>query len=250
MFNLRGKNALIVGGGGDLGFAISEGLAEAGASIALMDIAPCVHDYASDLRASGHRASSVLCDISVRSNLDAAITETNQLLDGTIDILVNAAGIQRRFPSEAFPINEWDAVLEVNLNASFLLAQRVVPAMFEKKYGKIINVSSIMSSFGGINIPAYAAAKGGLTQLTRALSNDWATRGIRVNAIAPGYFDTQMNTALLEDTKRMTEILMRTPVGRMGTPSDIKGTAVFLAAPASDYITGAVIPVDGGYSSR
>ena len=107
-----------------------------------------------------------------------------------------------------------------------------------------------MSSFGGINIPAYAAAKGGLTQLTRALSNDWASRGIRVNAIAPGYFDTQMNTALLEDTKRMTEILMRTPVGRMGTPSDIKGTAVFLAAPASDYITGAVIPVDGGYSSR
>lgn len=250
MFNLRGKNALIVGGGGDLGFAISEGLAEAGASTVLMDIAPCVHDYAKGLRASGHSATSVLCDISVRSNIDAAITETNQLLEGTIDILVNAAGIQRRFPSEAFPINEWDAVLEVNLNASFLLAQRVVPAMFEKKYGKIINVSSIMSSFGGINIPAYAAAKGGLAQLTRALSNDWASRGIRVNAIAPGYFDTQMNTALLEDTKRMTEILMRTPVGRMGTPSDIKGTAVFLAAPASDYITGAVIPVDGGYSSR
>ena len=107
-----------------------------------------------------------------------------------------------------------------------------------------------MSSFGGINIPAYAASKGGLAQLTRALSNDWASRGIRVNAIAPGYFDTQMNTALLEDDKRVTEILMRTPAGRMGTPSDIKGIAVFLAAPASDYVTGTVIPVDGGYSSR
>ena len=250
MFNLLGKNALIVGAGGDLGFAISEALAEAGASIVLMDIAPRVHDYANSLRASGYRASSVLCDISVRDNIDPAVREANQCLDGTIDILVNAAGIQRRFSSEEFPINEWDAVLEINLNASFLLAQRVVPAMFEKKYGKIINVASIMSSFGGINIPAYAASKGGLAQLTRALSNDWASRGICVNAIAPGYFDTQMNTALLEDEKRMTEILMRTPAGRMGTPSDIKGIAVFLAAPASDYVTGTVIPVDGGYSSR
>ena len=250
MFNLLGKNALIVGAGGDLGFAISEALAEAGASTVLMDIAPRVHDYANSLRANGYQASSVLCDISVRDNINPAVREANQFLDGTIDILVNAAGIQRRFSSEEFPIKEWDAVLEINLNATFLLAQSVVPAMFEKKYGKIINVASIMSSFGGINIPAYAASKGGLAQLTRALSNDWASRGIRVNAIAPGYFDTQMNTALLEDDKRVTEILMRTPAGRMGTPSDIKGIAVFLAAPASDYVTGTVIPVDGGYSSR
>jgi 2-deoxy-D-gluconate 3-dehydrogenase len=169
-------------------------------------------------------------------------------LKGSVEILVNAAGIQRRHSSEIFPDLEWDEIISVNLTSVFLYSKKVSQDMISHGYGKIINVSSIMSQFGGINIPAYTASKGGVAQLTKAMSNDLAAKGIRINAISPGYINTNMNKALLQDSDRTAKILNRTPIGRWGTPSDLKGISVFLASSASDFLTGTIIPVDGGYS--
>lgn len=173
-----------------------------------------------------------------------------KILDSHIDILLNTAGIQRRYKSEEFPEKDWDEVLAVNLTAIFFFCQLAANTMIPQGGGKIINVASINSFLGGITIPAYAASKGGVAQLTKALSNDWAAKGINVNAIAPGYMDTRLNTALIGDSVRSSEVLLRTPKKRWGTGEDMKGIAVFLASEASDYITGAVIPVDGGYLAR
>lgn len=250
LFDLTGLRALVVGGSGDLGRAMLEGLLEAGARAVAVDIAPRVTDIETQLRAQGHDAYGLQVDIRDRDAIKESVHDAGGLLGGSIDILVNAAGIQRRAPSENFTEQDWDEVLSVNLTAGFLYSQQVAHDMIAMRRGKIIHVASIMSQFGGITIPAYAASKGGLAQLTKALSNDWAAHGICVNAIAPGYMDTQLNTALIADDKRSTEVLLRTPARRWGVPSDMKGVTVFLASPASDFVTGAVIPVDGGYSAR
>lgn len=250
LFDLTGLRALVVGGAGDLGRAMLEGLLEAGARAVAVDIAPKVSDLADDLRAKGHDAHGLQVDIRDRNAIKASVQDAVRLLGGPIDILVNAAGIQRRAPSERFTEQDWDDVLSINLTAGFVYSQQVAPDMIVRGRGKIIHVASIMSQFGGITIPAYAASKGGLAQLTKALSNDWAAHGICVNAIAPGYMDTQLNTALIADDKRSAEVLLRTPAKRWGQPSDMKGVVVFLASAASDFVTGTVIPVDGGYSAR
>jgi 2-deoxy-D-gluconate 3-dehydrogenase len=250
IFDLTGLRALVVGGAGDLGRAMLEGLLEAGARAVAVDIAPKVSDVADDLCAKGHDAHGLQVDIRDRSAIKASVQDAVRLLGGPIDILVNAAGIQRRAPSERFTEQDWDDVLSVNLTAGFVYSQQVAPDMIVRGRGKIIHVASIMSQFGGITIPAYAASKGGLAQLTKALSNDWAAHGICVNAIAPGYMDTQLNTALIADEKRSAEVLLRTPAKRWGQPADMKGVVVFLASAASDFVTGTVIPVDGGYSAR
>jgi len=250
LFDLSGLRALVVGGAGDLGRAMLEGLLEAGAQAVAVDIAPQVNNLAADLRMKGHDAHGLQVDIRDRAAIKASVQDAVRLLGGPIDILVNAAGIQRRAPSERFTEQDWDDVLSVNLTAGFVYSQQVAPDMIARGRGKIIHVASIMSQFGGITIPAYAASKGGLAQLTKALSNDWASHGICVNAIAPGYMDTQLNTALIADEKRSAEVLLRTPAKRWGQPSDMKGVVVFLASAASDFVTGTVIPVDGGYSAR
>lgn len=250
LFDLTGQRAIVVGGAGDLGLAILEGLLEAGASAVAVDIAPKVKTLAVPLRAKGFEVHGLEVDIKNRGAIKQSVADAVQLLGGDIDILVNAAGIQRRAPSEDFSEQDWDDVLSVNLTAAFIYSQQVARGMIAKKRGKIIHVSSIMSQFGGITIPAYAASKGGLAQLTKALSNDWAAKGICVNAIAPGYIDTQLNTALISDEKRSAEVLLRTPVRRWGVPADMKGVVIFLASSASDFVTGTVIPVDGGYSAR
>ena len=250
LFDLTGLRALVVGGAGDLGRAMLEGLLEAGARAVAVDIAPKASDLAADLRAKGHDAHGLQVDIRDRDAIKASVQDAVRLLGGPIDILVNAAGIQRRAPSERFTEQDWDDVLSVNLTAGFVYSQQVAPDMIARGRGKIVHVASIMSQFGGITIPAYAASKGGLAQLTKALSNDWAAHGICVNAIAPGYMDTQLNTALIADDKRSAEVLLRTPAKRWGLPSDMKGVVVFLASAASDFVTGTVIPVDGGYSAR
>lgn len=250
LFNLTGQRAIVVGGAGDLGTAMLEGLLEAGASAVAIDISPEVNTLTSSLREKGHYVHSLVVDIRDRSAIKQSVADSVQLLGGDIDILVNAAGIQRRAPSEDFSENDWDDMLSVNLTSAFIYSQQVARGMIAKKHGKIIHVSSIMSHFGGIMIPAYAASKGGLSQLTKALSNDWAAKGICVNAIAPGYIDTQLNTALISDEKRSSEVLIRTPAKRWGLPADLKGVVVFLASAASDFVTGTVIPVDGGYSAR
>ena len=250
LFDLTGQRAIVVGGAGDLGLAILEGLLEAGASAVAIDISSKVKALSAPLQEMGYEVHGLEVDITDRSAIKQSVVDAVQLLGGDIDILVNAAGIQRRAPSEDFSEQDWDDVLSVNLTAAFIFSQQVARGMIAKKRGKIIHVSSIMSHFGGITIPAYAASKGGLAQLTKALSNDWSAKGICVNAIAPGYIDTQLNTALISDEKRSMEVLLRTPVGRWGVPADMKGVVIFLASAASDFVTGTVIPVDGGYSAR
>lgn len=250
LFDLTGQRAIVIGGAGDLGAAIFEGLLEAGASVVAIDISPKVKAVSASLRKQGYEAYGLRVDVTDRRAIKQSVSDSIRLLGGDIDIMVNAAGIQRRAPSEDFSEQDWDDVLSVNLTAAFIYSQQVAHGMIAKKRGKIIHVSSIMSVFGGITIPAYAASKGGLSQLTKTLSNDWAAKGICVNAIAPGYIDTQLNTALISDEKRSAEVLLRTPVGRWGVPTDIKGVVIFLASSASDYVTGTVIPVDGGYSAR
>ena len=250
LFDLKGKRALVVGGGGDLGFALMEGLVEAGASAVAVDINPDVEMLVQSLCEKGFTAGHLVVDISDREAIRKSVPDAEAILGGSVDILVNSAGIQRRMASEDFKENDWDDVIAINLTATYLYSQLIAKGMIAKGRGKIINIASLMSYFGGISIPAYAASKGGVAQLTKAFSNDWAGKGICVNAIAPGYFDTRLNTALIHDEKRSTEVLLRTPMKRWGIPADLKGVGIFLASPASDFVSGAVIPVDGGYMAR
>ena len=250
LFDLTGRRALVIGGAGDLGGSMLEGLVEAGASAVAVDVSPKVNDMAAQWRAKGREVHALRLDVRDRDAVKRSVRSSEELLGGTVDILVNAAGIQRRAPCELFTERDWDDVLSINLTAGFLYSQLVATGMISKGRGKIIHVASIMSQFGGVTIPAYAASKGGLAQLTKALSNDWASHGICVNAIAPGYMDTQLNTALAADENRSAEVMLRTPAKRWGVPSDMKGITVFLASAASDFISGVVIPVDGGYSAR
>ncbi|MEG2679116.1 MAG: SDR family oxidoreductase, partial [Oscillospiraceae bacterium] len=189
-------------------------------------------------------------DLSDRAGLPALFEKAVVLLGGGIDILVNNAGVQRRNRCEEFTLEDWDAVMGVNLDAVFVLCQLAGRKMLAQGGGKIINLASMLSFFGGFTVPAYAASKGGVAQLTRALSNEWAGRNIQVNAIAPGYMATEMNTALINDESRNKQILDRIPAGRWGTPDDMKGLVVFLASGASNYMNGAIIPVDGGYLGK
>ena len=249
-FKLTGKNAIVVGGVGDLGRAMLEALVESGANAVVIDIDKRVFTIADELKNKGYNVIPLKVDISSRDNIRNAVDEVAKIFDHSIDILVNCAGIQRRAPSENFSEKDWDDVININLNATFFFCQHIGRLMLEKGYGKIINIASVISFVGGITIPAYAASKGGVAQLTKTLSNDWAAKGVNVNAIAPGYMDTQLNVALVNDSKRTSEILSRIPINRWGVGDDLKGIIVFLASSASDYVCGAVIPIDGGYLSR
>lgn len=250
LFDLTGRKALITGGSRGLGRAMAEALLEAGADAAILGRSDLVFSAARELGEVVEReVHAIQANLSDRRQLHDAFDECIEKL-GTLDILVVSHGIQRRFAAELFPIEDWDAVLEVNLTSMFLLDQRAGQVMLAKGKGKIINVASLMTFFGGITIPAYAAAKGGVAQLTKALSNEWAGRGVNVNAIAPGYMATHMTQALIEDPDRNRMILARIPAQRWGEPEDLKGAAIFLASDASDYVNGAVIPVDGGWTGR
>lgn len=249
-FKLKGKNSLVTGGAGDLGKAMAQALAEAGSRVVILDSSEATFSVAQDLADQGLSVSALKCDVRDRIQVRQTFAEAVRNMDGSIDILVNSAGVQRRHASEVFPEADWDEVIEVNLDATFFFCQLAAQNMIKNGGGKIINVSSIMSLFGGSTIPAYAASKGGVAQLTKALSNDWAPKGICVNAIAPGYMDTQMNTAIRPESTRYAEIMNRIPMGRWGFGDEMKGIVVFLASSASDYVTGAVIPIDGGYSGR
>lgn len=250
LFRLNDKNALVTGGAGDLGKAMVQALAEAGARVVIVDSSESVFPLAHELNAHGLTTTALQCDVRDRSQIKRVFDEALEWMGGSIDVLINSAGIQRRHPSESFPEDDWDEVIEVNLSSTFFWSQLAGNNMISTGGGKIINIASIMSYFGGITIPAYAASKGGVAQLTKALSNDWAAKGVCVNAISPGYMDTQLNTAITPESPRHAEITARIPMGRWGMSEEIKGLAVFLASSASDYITGTVIPVDGGYSGR
>lgn len=250
LFDLTGKKALVTGSSRGLGRGMAEALMAAGASVVIMGTTKAILETAAGYRRDGYACHGLTADLSGKETTEKAYHDSVSLLGDTPDILVNAAGIQRRHPATDFPYSDWQAVLAVNLESVFILCQQAGRDMIRKGYGKIINVASMMSFFGGMTVPAYAASKGGLTQLTKALANEWTGKGVCVNAIAPGYMDTDMNARLRQDPVRDRDILNRIPAGRWGLPDDMKGITIFLASAASDYVSGAIIPVDGGYLVR
>lgn len=247
MFSLKGKNAIVTGGNKSLGLGITKALCEQGAKVVIMASSDSVFDVSKQLTEEGFEVFGVKVDLNKKEEIETSFSKALDLLGGDLDILVNNAGIQRRNKCEEFTFDDWQDVINVNLNAVFIMCQLAGRVMLEKGSGKIINLASMLSFFGGQTVPAYSASKGAVAQLTKALSNEWASRGINVNAIAPGYMDTDMNVALINDEERNSQILARIPKGRWGCSDDMKGVAVFLASSASDYVCGTVIPVDGGY---
>lgn len=247
-FDLTGKKAIVTGGTRGLGRGMAEGLMEAGAEVVICGTNENVNKVAEEFCEKGYLCHGLIMDLMERENLEKDFERAMDLLDYGLDLLVNAAGIQRRNSSEVFTREDWDAVLAVNLTAPFVLCQLAAKQMIRQGKGKIINVSSMLAYFGGQTVPAYAASKGGMTQFSKTMCNDLAAKGINVNCIAPGYMDTDMNAALTdENNPRFEEIRNRIPQGRWGTAEDLKGACIFLASEASDYVNGAVIPVDGGY---
>lgn len=248
LFDIKGKKAIVTGGTRGLGHGMAEGLLEAGCEVVIVGTSEKVFQVAEAFCAKGFACQGVQADFSSREETLRGFAECVKKLGGELDILVNAHGIQRRHSAEEFPLEDWELVMNVNLNSVFLLCQEAGKLMLKIGYGKIINVASMNAFFGGQTIPAYAASKGGVAQLTKELSNDWLKRGINVNAIAPGYMATAMNAALMDPSNpRYAQITERIPAGRWGTGEDMKGPCIFLASHASDYLGGAVIPVDGGY---
>jgi len=250
MFSLHGKVALVTGAGRGLGQGFALAFAEAGADVALLDRTGAA-ETAEQVQAMGRRALTIECDLGAATveDLDAVVHRVRDEL-GSLDVLVNNAGIIRRHPAIDFSEADWDDVLQINLKAVFFLSRAAGQVMKEQGRGKIINVASMLSFQGGVLIPSYTAAKSGVAGITRSLANEWAGLGINVNAVAPGYFATANTAPLRADEDRSAAILDRIPAGRWGTPDDLHGVAVFLASAASDYVHGAIIPVDGGWLTR
>ena len=244
-FRLDNQVATITGGTKGLGKAIAVALAEAGADIAVVSRNDNP-DLKEAILSLGRRYYHHPADLTRRQQTRRVIPAVVENL-GDIGILVNNAGVIRRSPAKDYLEIDWDDTLEIDLTAAFLLSQAAGRIMLKRKSGKIINIASIISFQGGLNVAAYAAAKHGIAGLTKALANDWAQHGVNVNAIAPGFFATELTEALQNDPVRSESIKGRTPAGRWGSPEDISGAAVFLAAPASDFVHGTVLAVDGGW---
>ncbi|KAI9319041.1 2-deoxy-D-gluconate 3-dehydrogenase [Dichotomocladium elegans] len=249
IFSLSGKYAAITGPTRGIGRGMALGLAEAGADICLLQRNLDDTDTRDAIRALGRRAEIVHLDVLDPASVRSAIDRVLEVFP-TLDILVNNAGITKRHPALEFPEDDFDQVLQANLKAVWTLSQAAARHMVPKKSGKIISTASLMSFQGGIHIPAYAAAKGGLASLTKAMSNEWAAHGVNVNAIAPGYVATDLTERLVKDPVRSKEIFARIPAGRWGSPDDFKGPVVFLASSASAYVHGELLVVDGGWMGR
>jgi 2-deoxy-D-gluconate 3-dehydrogenase len=247
-FDLTGKAAIVTGANTGIGQAIAQALAEAGADVALAGRSSA-DETAEQIRALGRGAVPIAADLATIAPVQKVVDETLAAF-GRLDILVNNAGIIRRADAADFSEADWDAVIDTNLKSLFFLCQAAGRQMLAQGRGKIINIASLLSFQGGIRVPSYAAAKSGVAGLTKALANEWAGRGINVNAIAPGYIATNNTAALQADQTRNRQILERIPAGRWGDPGDIAGAAVFLAAPASDYVNGHILTVDGGWLGR
>jgi 2-deoxy-D-gluconate 3-dehydrogenase len=249
LFDLHGKVALVTGSSRGLGAGMALALAAAGADVVLHDrCAPSDTERAVRQR-TGVRTATLVADLRSRAEADRLVGAALDAM-GRLDILVNNAGIIRRAPAAEFSDADWDDVIEIDLTAVFRLCRAAGAPMLAQGSGKIVNVSSLLAFQGGITVPAYAAAKGGVAQLTKALANEWAGRGLNVNAIAPGYMRTENTRPLTEDAARYRQITERIPAGRWGDPSDLGGAVVFLASPASDYVNGHVLVVDGGWLAR
>jgi 2-dehydro-3-deoxy-D-gluconate 5-dehydrogenase len=250
-FRLDGKIALVTGCNRGLGRAMARALAEAGADIVGVSatLEPSGSAVEKDIASLGRGFKGYACNFGDRQALYAFIEQVRRDLD-RIDILINNAGIVLRAPAEEYPDEYWNQVIEVNLSAQFILAREFGKAMLARRYGKIVFIASMLTFQGGILIPAYAASKAGIGQLTKALANEWAGRGVNVNAIAPGYMATDNTAALRADPVRNEQILARIPSGRWGTPDDLQGAIVFLSSDAAEYIHGTILVVDGGWLSR
>lgn len=246
-FRLDGKTALVTGASRGLGQAMAIALAQAGADIVSVSTTKSQPETQAAVIARGRRFESVACDIGQAST--ATIEEVLDAVGGC-EILINNAGIIRRAPALEYSDTDWQAVLDTNLTAVFRLCRSAGRRMIARGGGKIINIASLLSFTGGINVPAYSASKGAVMQLTKALANEWAAHDVQVNAIAPGYFATDNTAALRADERRNTEILARIPTGRWGVPGDIMGAVVFLASSASRYVSGHTLVVDGGFAAR
>jgi 2-deoxy-D-gluconate 3-dehydrogenase len=248
VFDLTGKVAIVTGGFQGLGRGMAIGLAEAGADVVLVDRGEAL-ETAGVIRALGRRSLTVAADLMSIEPVSSIVQRTVEAF-GKVDILINNAGTIRRTPAIDYSEKDWDDIMAVNAKTVFFFSQAAARDMMKRKSGKIINIASLLSFQGGIIVPAYAASKGAVAQVTKALANEWAAHGINVNAIAPGYMATDNTKALREDPVRSKAILDRIPAGRWGTPEDLAGVAVFLASSASDYVNGHVLVVDGGWLAR
>lgn len=251
LFSLAGKRALVTGCSRGIGLAMAVGLAEAGADIIGVSatLAPGGSAVARQVETLGRQFSAYQADFSQRASMDQFAAQVIQDFP-RIDILVNNAGTIRRAPAAEHSDTDWDDVLAINLDAPFRLARAIGAQMLKQGSGKIIFTASLLTFQGGINVPGYAASKGAIGSLVKALANEWAGRGVNVNGIAPGYIATDNTEALRQDPERSTAILGRIPAGRWGTPDDFKGPTVFLASAAADYVHGTILTVDGGWMGR
>ena len=247
-FDLSGRTALVTGGATGIGQAIALGLASLGADLVVLSDRDDTAGTVTAAQRLGRCADGRVLDLLQPDQVPQVLAAV--LADHTVDVLVNAAGIIRRQPAAEFSDENWREVLEVNLTAAFTVSRLVAGPMLARRRGKIINVASMLSFQGGQQVSSYAASKHGLVGLTRAFANEFAASNVQVNAVAPGYIATRTTEALRDDPKRSEEILSRVPAGRWGTPDDVWGAAAFLACPASDYVTGHVLAVDGGWLSR
>ena len=249
LFKLDGRVALVTGASRGLGQSMAVGLAEAGADIVGLSRSGDWSEVENRVRETGRQFWGFSVDLGVAADrvglIDRIVEQT-----GRLDILVNNAGNSHRYPPEEYPLADWNSIFEVHLHAAFDLSQQVSKGMLKRGRGKIINIGSVMSFEGGLNIPAYAAAKHGIAGLTKSLANSWGRQGINVNCICPGYFETSMSHVLQDDPVRGPQILDRIPVGRWGQPDEMAGLCVFLASDASNYVHGSTIAIDGGWLSR
>ena len=246
-FNVAGKCCIVTGGAQGLSRGMAEGLLENGCRVVLMDIQEDkLKEVVDEYRGMGYEAYGVSGNLADREDLTRMFEDAMKLVGGRLDVLIPAAGIQRRHLPEEFPVEEWDLVRKINLDHVFLMIQKALKIMLKQpEGGKIITIGSMVSWFGGTTVPAYTASKGAVTQLTKSIAVDCAGRNININALAPGYMDTEMCANMTQERKDETS--KRIPAVRWGTPEDMKGPVLFLASAASDYLNGAVIPVDGGY---
>ena len=250
LFDIAGKKALVTGSGSGIGLGMAEGLLEAGCTVVLHSHGQNAVKECERLCALGYDAKAVTGDLETEEGAKAVFAAALEQLGGDIDILVNNAGAQFRAPALEFPVEEFDRVMNVNNRTVFIMCKLAGEIMLKKGYGKIINTASMQSFFGIPITPAYAASKGAVAQLTKAIGNEWISKGVNVNAVAPGWIATKLTKGVTEDPERSKEIMSRLPAGRWGYPADFKGPIIFLASHASDYLSGAVIPIDGGYLSR
>ena len=248
-FDLTGRTELVTGGAAGLGSGMAKALSMAGCQVALLDFSPTVQETAQVMqKETGNPVYGIQGDLTDRADLERAYRQCVELLGGKLTILLNNAGGAYTAPIEEYRLDKWDWLLELNLTAMFEMSRLAIKDMRKEGYGKIINIASMLAFFGGTHSFAYAASKGGVVQLTKALSNEVAGEGITVNVIAPGYMNTKLNTFMDEDFR--DRINQRLPGKRWGEPEDLGGPAVFLASSASDYISAVTIPVDGGYMAK